>query len=215
MKVPKEKLDEIREKLLTKLQVTNRETDYLKIDQYRIRLTNVIIPNLKTPVDIDISFVAEKKDYISTEAALLSRLNQIKSQDEEKYKLIIANIMFAKDMLKKKNAYKPAKSLKAPDKINGALGGVGIENWILQNGGSIIDAAKDFLAHAEDKSFFEFEQIYGVMDFGKNHITVARGGFPYDNFLMKNMRKNGYQNMKQALLEFTNSLNLDSKRTLK
>ena len=33
-------------------------------------------------------------------------------------------------------------------------------------------------------------------------MSVAKGTFPYDNFVMKNMRENGYIAMQKVLTEF-------------
>ena len=70
--------------------------------------------------------------------------------------MVLANIIYAKKILKEAKAYKPFRS----DRTQGGLGGVGIENWILQYGGSFIDAARDFLRHAEGKEFIDFQKEY-------------------------------------------------------
>ena len=46
------------------------------------------------------------------------------------------------------------------------------------------------------------------MDFGKNHVEVSKGNFPHDNFIMKNMRYNGYELMKSSLKTFLDSLEI-------
>lgn len=168
------------------------------ITSRRIRLKAVKIDGIDKPLDIDISFIPKKEKYLSTEQALAQRLEQIKLQDEEKYRKVLANIMHAKRILKAAHAYKPSRS----DKTQGGLGGIGIENWVLQNGGSLEIAAHSFLASADNRSFIEFEKIYPIFDFGKNHMSVAKGTFPYDNFVMKNMRENGYLNMRNCLTNY-------------
>lgn len=126
----------------------------------------------------------------------------MKEQDYERYRMVIANIMYAKDMLKKSGAYKPARGILDGDRANGGLGGVGIENWVLQYGGSFIDAAQDFVKVAEGKEFLEFEQVYPLMDFGCNHVAKSKNEWPYDNFVVNNMRYMGYEKMRAALVEF-------------
>mgnify|MGYP007057773397 CR=1 FL=1 len=46
------------------------------------------------------------------------------------------------------NAYKPRRT----DAEQGGIGGIGVENWILQNGGSFVQACRSFLAVAFDKN---------------------------------------------------------------
>lgn len=198
MKIDPEKREMVKTALLKEL---DSSIDRL-ISRFRIRLKEVKIEGLENEVDIDVSFVPKKEQYFSTEQALEERLEVLKKQDEEKYRLVLANIMHAKKILKSFKAYKPSRS----DKSQGGLGGVGIENWILQHGGSFEDAAIEFLSNAQGKDFIEFEKEFAIYDFGKNHISVAKGIFPYDNFVMKNMREHGYLQMQQALLYFLNSL---------
>ena len=81
----------------------------------------------------------------------------------------------------------------------GGLGGVGIENWILQNGGSFVDAANSFLRAAENRSFSEFQSIYPIWDFGENHLAERKDQYPHDNFVANNMSKDGYERMVSIL----------------
>lgn len=207
MKVDEEKIDLVRNTLLREL---DSSPDKI-VTKYRIRLKDVKIAGLPKPLDIDISFVPKKEKYFSTEQALYERLEHIKNQDEEKYRLILANIMHAKKILKESKAYKPSRS----DKTQGGIGGVGIENWILQNGGSLIDSAVSFVESAQGKDFISFEKEYPIYDFGKNHISVAKHAFPYDNFIMKNMRENGFLKMQKCLTEFLLTLEKEENNSLK
>ena len=179
---------------------------------YRVRLTEVSIPGLENPLDLDFSFMPQKKHYLSTELSLSERLENMRGQDEERYRLVVANIQFAKAYLKEAGVYKPSRSL--PDKRYGGLGGVGIENWVLQYGGSFEAAARDFLAHAEGKTFIEFEKEYPVLDFGKDHVSVSKGDFPYDNFVMRNMRELGFERMREALKKFILEVDEGKRNTL-
>ena len=150
-------------------------------------------------VDIDITFT-EKTDKVSysTDMALQDRLATIQRNDPEKYKYVVANILLAKQVLKKAEVYKPNRG----EIPQGGLGGVGIENWILQNGGSFIDAAKSFVEAADGKSFSEFQSTYQIWDFGENHLAERRGLYSHDNFVSNNMSEAGYQKMVQVLKEY-------------
>lgn len=78
-------------------------------------------------------------------------------------------------------------------------GGVGIENWILQNGGSFAAAAKDFVANSEGLNFSSFKEKYTVWDFGENHMSSENGKYLHDEFVSNNMDEDGYDKMKQTL----------------
>lgn len=168
------------------------------------RLKNVQI-NTDINVDIDITFT-EKTDKVSysTDMALQDRLATIHRNDPEKYKYVVANILLAKQVLKKAEAYKPNRG----EIPQGGLGGVGIENWILQNGGSFTDAAKSFVEAADGKSFSEFQSTYQIWDFGDNHLAERRGLYAHDNFVTNNMSEAGYQKMVQALKEYLKSIEI-------
>ncbi|MBB1556707.1 hypothetical protein HG443_002955 [Candidatus Saccharibacteria bacterium] len=167
-----------------------------------LRLKQVSIEGLAEPVDIDITF-AQKTNKVQypTDAALADRLDNIKNQSETKYQQVLANIIYAKQFLKAAGAYKPRRSPEA--KGIGGLGGVGIENWVLQHGGSFKQAARDFLAVADNCSSFEdFCAHYPVWDYGENHKGIR--GKPHDNFVADNMNPEGYERMKEALRAVVN-----------
>ena len=162
-----------------------------------LRLKQVSIDGLAEPVDIDITF-AQKTNKVQypTDAALADRLTNIKNQSETKYQQVLANIIYAKQFLKANQVYKPRRSPEA--KGIGGLGGVGIENWVLQHGGSFKQAARDFLTVADSCSGFEdFCVHYPVWDYGENHKGIRSK--PHDNFVADNMNPEGYERMKQAL----------------
>ena len=174
-------------------QVNNKS----RIVNGNLRLKQVSIDGLAEPVDIDITF-AQKTNKVQypTDAALADRLDNIKNQSETKYQQVLANIIYAKQFLKAAGAYKPRRSPEA--KGIGGLGGVGIENWVLQHGGSFKQAARDFLAVADSCSSFEdFCAHYPVWDYGENHKGIRSK--PHDNFVADNMNPEGYERMKEAL----------------
>ena len=189
------KLNELKQNILKNL---GRENSSESIGTGDFRLKSVPI-DTDMSVDIDITFT-EKTDKLSysTDMALQDRLATIKKNDPEKYKYVIANILLAKQVLKKAEAYKPNRG----EIPQGGLGGVGIENWILKNGGSFIDAAKSFVETADGKSFLAFQSAYQIWDFGDNHLAERRGQYVHDNFVENNMSEAGYKKMVKALKKY-------------
>lgn len=195
------RLNEVKQTILKNL---GRENSFELTGAGDFRLKNIDIDN-DTKVDIDITFT-EKTDKVlySTDMALQDRLTTIQNTDKEKYKYVIANILLAKQVLKKAEAYKPNRG----ETPQGGLGGVGIENWILQNGGSFIDAAKSFIDAAENKSFSEFKDTYRIWDFGDNHLAERRGQYAHDNFVANNMSETGYHIMVETLKEYLKTIEI-------
>ncbi len=195
-----EELDKVKQTLLRKL---GKEDTYDITSIGDFRLKGVKLDE-EDSVDIDISFVTKTDEVsYSTDMALEDRLETIKKIDKEKYNYVVANILLAKQVLKEANVYKKTSS----DRSQGGLGGVGIENWILQNGGSFVDAMDSFLDAAKDKDFNQFKDSYQIWDFGENHMAAREGVFPHDNFVY-NMSDVGYRKMKQTLIQYKKSHNL-------
>ena len=168
-----------------------------KIRKYKVKLAN------GKEVELDITFIMKtnKMDY-STEECLQERLDTIKKLDINKYKKVLENIVLAKYVLK--SVYKSKNVTENPQ---GGLGGVGIENWILQNGESFEYAARDFLDKAEGKCFEEFKKVYTVWDFGQNNLSFKReDGYTHDEFIKNNMSEEGYNKMISVLKEYINTL---------
>ena len=161
-------------------------------------------------VKIDITFLqkTDKLDY-STDECIKDRLSNIKRLDEEKYYKVLENIILAKEVLK--DCYKPKHAGKG--KAQGGLGGVGIENWILQNGGSFARAAKDFVDKSEGLSFSSFKEQYTVWDFGENHVSTENGKYLHDEFVSNNMDQDGYDKMKITLKNYL--LKLEQTKNMK
>ena len=198
-----EKISKVKQVLLRK--INKDDTDEVTgLGDFRLKDVKL---DEEDSVDIDISFVTKTDEVsYSTDMALEDRLETIKKIDKEKYNYVVANILLAKQVLKEANVYKPFHS----DPSQGGLGGVGIENWILQNGGSFVDAMNSFLDAAKDKDFDEFKKTYSIWDFGENHMAARNGVFPYDNFVY-NMSEVGYQKMKETLTEYKKSHGFDNK----
>ena len=200
------RLNELKQTLLRNLVIEN-SSELIGTGDFRLK--SVQIDN-DTSVDIDITFT-EKTDKISysTDMALQDRLATIQKTDPKKYKYVVANILLAKQVLKKAEVYKPNRG-QIPQ---GGLGGVGIENWILQNGGSFIDAAISFVEAADGKSFSEFQSTYQIWDFGDNHLAERRGQYAHDNFVANNMSEVGYQKMVQELKEYLKNMKIEQIQT--
>lgn len=200
-----EELDKVKQALLRKINKddTNEVTG---LGDFRLKGVKL---DEEDSVDIDISFVTKTDEVsYSTDMALEDRLETIKKIDKEKYNYVVANILLAKQVLKEANVYKKTSS----DPSQGGLGGVGIENWILQNGGSFVDAMDSFLDAAKDKDFNQFKDSYQIWDFGENHMAAREGIFPHDNFV-DNMSDVGYRKMKETLIEYKNSHKLTNQTT--
>ena len=176
----------------------------------RFRGKDIKLDGIEEPIDIDISFTQkrDKVDY-STDTCLSDLLRTIEKEYPEQFPLVKANIVYAKKILKAGKAYKSRRSSEA----EGGLGGIGVEYWILQNGGSLINAVNSFLAQAVKDGniipYEEFKDKYQVWDFGKNHepreIKIGSSEkivFPYDEFVSCNMSEKGYLKMTNILLEF-------------
>lgn len=97
----------------------------------------------------------------------------------------------------------------------GGLGAVGIENWILQNGGSFETAARSFLNVAErcNNNFDAFCINYAIWDFGENHM-VDDNIYPHDNFVL-NMTEEGFEKMTVALQAYVKDVEKERSATRK
>lgn len=193
------KLQMLKQAIVKNLGKENLNGEITGSGDFRLKCVQI---DDETNVDIDITFIVktDKVSY-STDMAIQDRLATIQKNEPEKYKYVVSNILLAKQVLKQANVYKPYRS----DMTQGGLGGIGIENWILQNGGSFVDAARGFVEASEGKSFAEFKESYQVWDFGENHLAEGRGSYPHDNFV-DNMDANGYKKMVEALKEYLRTL---------
>ncbi len=196
-----EKLATIKNVLLDSLPHKN-ESGKPDTSEGNLRLENVTIPGLDSPVDIDITFgVRTDKIELSTDEALKSYLEGIKKDNLDYYNLVIENILKAKMLLKENGIYK---------KLDKGLGGVGIENWIIQNGGSFEDACQTFVEKASlAHDFKEFKELYQIWDFGEGHYEGNKVGFNYDNFI-EHLDEESYRKMTEILKSYLASLSQNS-----
>ena len=166
-----------------------------------LRLKDIRIDGVDDLVDIDITFIS-KADQVTytTDMAISDRLETIKKNYPEQYEDVLDNIIYAKNYLKECGAYKPSHAKDS----QGGLGGVGIENWILQNGGSFFDACQDFYRVASENGemipFEKFCEKYKIFDFGENYYNGR-----HDEFVSNNMTAEGYKKMFNAVKKYLNS----------
>lgn len=194
------KLQKLKETIINSFESIEYKT---LTSQGDFRFTGVKVKGIENPIKLDITFMQKtNKINYSTDSAIKDRLNIIKENDHEKYNLVIANILLAKQMLKNAKVYKSKRS----NEQQGGLGGVGVENWILNNGGSLVDAAKSFLDASNGKNFAEFKETYYIWDFGENYMSASseRTNYLHDNFV-NNMSEEGYDKMKECLKNYLNN----------
>lgn len=197
------KMEEFKNVLRKVLAIkSNHEECELTEANGNFRYKKVQIEGVEMPLDIDVTFMQKTEDVTySTDMAVKDRLQGIKANDPEGYKRVIANIVVAKEMLKKDGIYKKQGSDKATRE--GGFGGVGVENWILQNGGSFVKAMETFLEASEKaKDFEEFMEIYPIYDFGQNHMAK---GYLHDSFI-KGISGSGYRKMQEKFKTYIKEL---------
>ena len=193
-----ERMDELRERLIDML--SNGEKPSYDIVEGNIRDLITTFRDrdgraYQVLIDISFSIKTDEVEYAS-DVCVSDRLSSISSESDRN--LVKANIIFAKKFLKLIEAYKPARRLAD----QGGLGGIGVENWILQNGGSFYRAAKTFVDAANKcSSFEEFKKVYSIPDFGINHRAIEKNSYPHDDYI-ENMNEIGYEKMKKALNEY-------------
>ena len=218
VRIDKNKMKEtekIKEELKKALTTVNEPDEGIITANGDLRYKGVTIEGLNGKVDIDMSFTTrtDELDY-TTEESIIDRLGTIKKNNPEDYKYVVANIILAKKVLKIEGAYKK-KNAPEPEQgkkdTRGGLGAVGIENWVLQNGGSFEKAARTFLSVAEECSdLSEFQQKYAIWDFGENY--KAGSHYPHDNFVY-NMDDAGYSKMKKALEDYIQALSMKKEKS--
>ncbi len=129
----------------------------------------------------------------NSKTAIESKLNSIRSQDIEKYKLVLANIELAKRQL---------------EQTGNVLSEECIENWILSNGGSYIDAAKDFLKNSSNKDFASFKNDYAIWNFDERKLGSMDNGYNHHNFI-DDLDEQSYQRLNSCLSATLDSVRID------
>jgi|GEM_PF-1120516 len=152
-------------------------------------------------IDLDISFVKKSdSEELDANEAIAQKYDAIRQTGGTAGLLgVLTNIRFAKKELKKAGCYK--KGLTGKGEQQGGLGGIGVENWIVKNGGDAVAAFRDFYGYAYRDGvlvpFDEFKKSYHVFSAGEN----IRGGVRAENFVY-NMDEAGYQKMAELSRKF-------------
>lgn len=185
------KASKIKEIILSKFD----HTDGAPTDQdSQIRMSQVTgISSEPIDLDIGINTFADTLIFSSNES-IEQKLNSIKQNfGEEGYQEVVANIILTKQILKENHAYKKGNSQ------DGGLGGIGVENWILDNNGNIEKAFKTFWKASHQDGMIipldEFRKIYPILDAGQNLRETNR---THDNFSFV-LTEKGYQAMITAI----------------
>ena len=156
--------------------------------QLRVKgVTSIGGQRMDKPLDIDIGF-AKKSDLTvyGSHDAIRDKLGYIRAHDgEQAYEQTVANVILAKQVLKAGHAYKKLE--------DGGFGGVGVENWILANGGNMEEAFRSFRGAAYENGqrvpYERFREKYKILDPGTN---IKFQG--HDNFISI-LKPVGYEKM--------------------
>ena len=66
-----------------------------------------------------------------------------------------------------------------------------------------------FLTASEGKTYGEFCEAYSIWDFGENHMAERKGYYPHDNYISNNLKPEGYEKMRSALLAYVSQLDYE------
>lgn len=176
-------------------------------NELNIRYESVSLEGLNEQIDVDITSEQKKLevDY-SSDLCIRDRLETIrKLYGDEGVQTVVNNIIVAKQKLKEKGCYKKSNSNEATK--YGGFGGIGVENWILQNGGSFAKAMQTFLENSKGKNgeeldFEEFKKIYPIYDFGQNHRAFGKSNDHY----IEGLTAEGYKELKTVFRDLLQSI---------
>lgn len=189
-------MKDIKRKCIEELDKYGAEINPLPSQENQLRMINASIEG-NFDIEIDISFIEKSEiQYFESHEASQERLENIKNtQGHEVFERVLANIVLAKNILSVGGCYK---------KFDGGMGGIGVETWILQHGGSFWEAGQKFLEKASDKygqliSLDRFKGQYQIIDPGQN----AKNG-NHDNFLDR-LTKESYKRMFITLKDYFGS----------
>lgn len=178
------------------------------VDGFRAK--DVTLPTGEV-VDLDITTAKKSLELsYSSDMCVRDRLNNIKENNPESYNYVKANIIMAKKILKAKGIYKKIGSNGSTE--YGGFGGIGVENWILQNGGSFKKAIDTFLEVASQvSSYEEFKEKYPIFDFGFNHREGKTSHDCFSSFFASNINNpnKGFEYVKKELTEIQKALELE------
>ncbi len=169
--------------------------------QFRaIGITKIGTKEFLSPVDLDIGFGKKADDQVfGSHSAVTEKLDSVEeTYGEDTKKEVIANIILAKKMLSDAGCYK---------KIDGGIGGIGVENWILKHGGSLKKACLAFRKAARPSGSFttslsDIKKIYSVYDAGTN---IRDGG--HEDFMDK-LNDASYKNMLEVVEKYLDDIDV-------
>ncbi len=162
------------------------------------RSQEIEIDGVKMDIDIGFNKKSDSEEFAAHDA-LKEKYNAIEnSQGKQALLDTLTNIRFAKKKLKEAECYK--KGNKGGEQ-QGGLGGIGVEYWIIQNGGDAVKAFKNLAEAAIHDGqvipFEDFKKAYKVFSAGQN----LRGSVKVENFTY-NMSESGYQKMVELAKSF-------------
>lgn len=151
---------------------------------FPLRLRNVGFAGEASRCDVDVTIMpkSELLLYGSHDAAA-ERLAWIRDHvSQDAYEQTVANILLTKRFMKEHDVYLMWRE-HHPNRIGG-IGGIGVENWILANGGNMLQAFRSFHNASHDAAgnripFARFREAYHVIDPGEN---FADNGMHNDYF---------------------------------
>lgn len=213
----KSKMQKITDKLKESLGKEKLGNGDRIVNNYDFRFVNILLNNNEN-IKLDITFEG-KTDAInySSDMCVIDRLNTMNKISEFDTLKARANIILGKKVLKEAGIYKS----KLSSEPEGGMSAIGIENWILEHGGSFIDAANDFISVYESalekytnngyisKSavWTEFKNTYHVYNFGENYYSLRKDFIPlFGEFISNNMDEAGLYKMYNCLKSYTENI---------
>ena len=179
--------------------VFEMETSYENKGMIMFRSKDVEIKGHQMTIDVGFNKKSDSEDF-DAHIALSEKYKSIEKKYGRQGLLnTLTNIRFAKKKLKEADCYKKGVGTNGQQ---GGLGGIGVEYWIIQNGGDAIRAfskfAKSAIVDGQMISFDEFKKVYKIFSAGVN----IRGNQKVENF-MENMTEVGYEKMVKLAVDLT------------
>lgn len=147
-------------------------------------------------IDVDIA-ITSKSDLrvFASHDTIAAKLDSIAQKyGDEVRDRVVANIILTKQVLKEGHAYKK--------KEHGGIGGIGVENWILQNEGNMTKAFLSFYQAAHNQGqrvpLSELRKKYHIRDAGINVKFLSHDDYV---FLLK---EDGYNAMLDTIDKYFN-----------
>lgn len=183
-----EKRDQIKTKLLDKLGVKDRAS-YADDEFTQLVFKDIQYPGLEgADIDLGLMLKSDARTFASHDAAAAKLDNILEVGGKKTQDMVLANIVYAKQYLKDKNAY-GAKE--------GCLPGIALENLILQHDGNILTAFEKFVEAAnKSDSFEEFQERFKLYNPGQGARKRK-----HENYISE-LSESGYQRTVQVMREF-------------